>query len=65
MNELSIKALDLLKSIPEKPEYFTFDLTSNGFSTEDATTVIKDLEKSGNISITKEFINGNVGFILL
>lgn len=65
MTELANKALKILQSLPEKPEYFTFDLTSKGFSEAEATSAIKELEENNRISVTKEFINGNAGFVLL
>lgn len=65
MSELSKKALGFLQASAEKPEYFTSDLTSNGFSEATAKIAIDELEDNGYISISRTFINGNVAFVLL
>lgn len=65
MSILSMKALEILQALDDKPEFFTFDLTSNGFSETTAKLAIKELEENGYIFISRTFVNGNVAFVLL
>lgn len=65
MSELSMKALEILQALDTKPELFTTDLVSNGFSEAAAKSAINELEENGYIFITRTFINGNVAFELL
>lgn len=64
MNELLNNALSILRSL-KKDEFITTDLVNNGFSPSAAKFVVEQLEESGYILVTSEYVNGSKMFELL
>lgn len=65
MSIFSLKALEILRALDNKPEFYTSDLVSNGFSGTTAKLIVKELEENGYIFVSRTYINGNVAFELL
>lgn len=65
MTAIAEKALSTLKAINKKGDYSNSDLTSNGFSENEAKLAISELEEHGFVAIITTYINGNVSFQLI
>ncbi len=65
MTEIAEKALTVLQSFNDKTDFSNSDLTSNGFTENEAKLAIKELETNGYIVIRTTYISGNSSFKLI
>lgn len=63
MSELSLKALAYLRSNVSKKSFTSIDLIICGFSLNEASQAIKELEECGYIEVHHEWINGSFELI--